>query len=86
MVGRYRRSPRSNEHTKLWQKIKAHPLVERAWMEREHEWDQMIYWVGLHPGWVCAEGTHTIVGQTEKDVARELRSLEPCNCRDCRGT
>ena len=64
---------------KTLKRLKQDPRVLDAWDEGEDG-----YWITLKTGWWSpAMETHAVHEWNIRDLLREFRSIEPCNCADC---
>lgn len=67
--------------SKMLQRIQADPRVSEAF----HDSDG--YWVYLKGGYGNGNpGEHIIVEDRIADVARKMREIVPCGCKECRAT
>ena len=65
---------------KIIDKIKADPRVSEVWNEGEDGW-----WVGLKTGFICTHSeTHAVHEWTLTKLWESFKSVEPCDCKDCK--
>lgn len=67
------------------EKVLADPRIEEVSDERGSGDGIWVYTKpGFHDGYDPRGPTHAVHEDTWRDVLRQMRSIEPCACADCR--